>query len=77
MTWRIAPTSKTIDATTRDHRRPKRAAIGQMKKQPKKAPAWSTLTALELTLVASAVVYLKSLLKESRVRMPPTMPGGH
>jgi len=45
----MPPISKTSDAKAMDHRRPKRAVMGQMKKQAKKAPAWRTLTALELT----------------------------
>ena len=51
MTCSIAPISKTTDAATRDQRRPKREAIGQMKKHPKNAPPWRTETAFAFTEV--------------------------
>lgn len=42
---------KTIELRIRPPRRPRYAAMGMVKKQPKKAPAWRMDTALEFTVV--------------------------
>lgn len=67
----MVPTVKTSELMIKPVRRPKNLAMGETKKQPKKAPAWRMETALELTLVFWALVYPKSFWKDSRERTPP------
>jgi hypothetical protein len=62
---------KMTEQIIRDGRRPRRDVMGQMRKQPTKAPAWSTDTQREFTNVRWESGYAKSCWKEGSVRTPP------
>lgn len=67
----MAPIQKMKEESMSAFRRPRRSAMGQMRRHARKAPACWRPTARELTRVWWAVEYLKSDLKEGRVRTPP------
>lgn len=51
MICRIVPMENTSELAMSPDRRPSQEAMGQIRKQPKKAPPWRIETALELTFV--------------------------
>jgi hypothetical protein len=68
------PIVKITELIIRPVRRPSHDAMGDMRKQPKKAPPWRMETALELIVVFCALVWSanpKSRWKESSERTPP------